>query len=129
MKHIFLSMLILCASLFMGCSSKQAGSNNADNSSKLNLKAGDSFIIRLESNPTTGYSWSLAEPLSEILQKVSNVYEPYKTDRNVVGSGGTEVWTFKAVSKGNVTLIFQYARAWEKDVPPIKKEIYQITVE
>lgn len=128
MKTKILTSLFLCALLFTGCGNKQSNSNYPADSGVLSKKVGDTIVIRLESNPTTGYSWSLAEIPSDIIQKVSNIYEPLKTSGNIVGSGGTEIWTFKAISKGNTTLTFQYARPWEKDVPPIKTETYQITV-
>ena len=41
---------------------------------------------------------------------------------------GIEEWTFKAVAKGNVAITLEYIRPWEKDVPPIKKSVYQVTV-
>ena len=129
MKTKSLPALILCGFLFTGCGNKQANLDYSTYSGVLTIKVGDTFIIRLESNPTTGYSWNLPEIPSEIVQKISNVYEPEKTNGNIVGSGGTEIWTFKAISKGNITLTFQYARPWEKDIPPIKTETYQITVE
>lgn len=126
MKADVLSALILCAFLFAGCGNKQASSNNSADSGA--IKVGDTFTIRLEANHTTGYSWSLADNKSDIVEKVSDVYEPYETAGNVVGSGGTEIWTFKAVAKGQATLNFQYTRPWEKGIPPVKAETYTIIV-
>jgi inhibitor of cysteine peptidase len=120
--------LILCVFLSIGCANKPASSNDSVDSNIITAKSGDIFNITLESNPTTGYSWSIEEPFPEILQKVSNEYKPYNTSGNIVGSGGTEIWTFKGIAKGNTTLTFQYSRPWEKDVPPIKKELYNISV-
>lgn len=120
--------LMLCVFLSIGCANKPAISNYFADSNFITAKSGEIFSITLESNPTTGYSWSIEEPLPEILQKVSNEYKPDDTYGDIVGSGGHEIWTFKAISKGNTTLTFQYSRHWEKDVPPIKKETYQITV-
>ena len=119
---------ILCALLFAGCGNKQASSNNTDDSGGLTTKVGDTFVIRLEANHTTGYSWSLVDSTPGIVQKVSDVYEPYNTTGNIVGSGGTEIWTFKAIAKGTVTLTFDYVRPWETNVAPIKEQIYVVTV-
>ncbi len=120
--------LILCVFLSIGCANKPASSNYSADSDIITAKSGENFSITMESNPTTGYSWSIEEPLPEILQKVSNEYKPYNTSGNIVGSGGHEIWTFKAIAKGNTALTFQYSRPWEKDVPPIKKETYKINV-
>jgi len=115
--------LMLCVFLSIGCANKHYSAD----SDIITLKSGEIFTIALESNPTTGYSWSIEEPLPEILQKVSNEYKPYNTSGNIVGSGGTEIWIFKAIAKGNAAITFQYSRPWEKDVPPIKKELYNIS--
>ncbi len=123
-------MTLLCGLLFTGCNSKQSGSENiSEDSNNRRVKIGETFVIRLESNPTTGYSWSLAGFDANVVEKVSNVYEPKKTAANIVGSGGNEIWTFKAIAKGETKLTFQYVRPWEKDVPPIQEETYQIKVE
>ena len=130
MKKFFLTLLLLFAVILTGCHNQQAASMKVvDNSGTIEVKAGETFVIKLESNPTTGYSWSLAEYDSKVTKQESNVYEPTKTAANVVGSGGTEVWAFKAITKGETKLTFQYTRPWEKDVPPINKETYKITVE
>jgi inhibitor of cysteine peptidase len=122
-------MALLCCLLFMGCKNELSNSSNiSESSGSLKLKVGDTFVIKLESNPTTGYSWSLAESDSKVVKQVSSVYEPEKTAPNIVGSGGTEVWTFKAFAKGETKLTFNYARPWEKGIPPIKEEIYTIIV-
>lgn len=77
----------------------------------ITAKVGESFVIELEANPTTGYTWSITGPLSPAIEKVSNVYVPAKTDPNVVGSGGMEKWTFKAVSAGDATIQMEYLQA------------------
>ena len=128
MKISSLTILTLCTLLFFGCNSKIVDQSDSIEPGNITIKSGDTFEIKLESNPTTGYSWRLAESPSGTIQNISNVYEPRKTSGNIVGSGGTEIWTFKAVSKGNIILNFEYARPWEKDIKPIKKETYQITV-
>jgi inhibitor of cysteine peptidase len=126
-KSLFFS--IICISIFFGCSDEQINSNiAADISGTYTTKVGDSFIINLESNPTTGYSWRTAEFEHGIVELVNNEYKPQNNTGNIVGSGGIEVWTFKAVKKGKITIIFEYVRPWEKDIPPIKQETYLITV-
>lgn len=78
----------------------------------ITAKVGETFIIELESNPTTGYQWSITGPLSPALQKVSSQYVPSKTtSSNVVGSGGVEKWTFKAVGTGDAVIQMEYLQA------------------
>ena len=75
------------------------------------------FVIKLKSNPTTGYSWFLRDYDSKIVEPVSHVYEA-PTDKKLMGAPGYELWTFKIKSAGFVvpqrtTLRFMYARPWE----------------
>jgi inhibitor of cysteine peptidase len=44
------------------------------------------------------------------------------------GAGGTELWTFKAVGAGKTTIALNYARPWEKDIPPAKSETFTVDV-
>ncbi len=129
MKKIFLSSTLLFAVILIGCHTEQAALvKDGENSSAINVKAGDTFVIKLESNPTTGYSWRLAELKPGIVEKVSNDYVQTKTEGRIVGSGGIEDWTFKAVAKGKVIITLEYARPWEKDVLPVKRAVYQVIV-
>jgi len=129
MKKIFLASLVLLTGILIGCRNQQTSSEKVtDNSGTIETKIGETFIIKLESNVTTGYSWRLVEPLPKIVEKVSNVYKPAQTQEKIVGAGGIDEWTFKAVAKGKVTIAFEYVRPWEKDVPPVKKVGYQVIV-
>ena len=129
MKRFIVPILILSLSVVIGCNNEKTNLNaTASASGGIETKVGANFVIRLESNPTTGYSWRTAEFASGIVELVSNEYKPQNNSGNIVGSGGTEIWTFKAVGKGKINITFEYVRPWEKDVPPIKKETYLITV-
>lgn len=93
----------------------------------LRARAGEQFTLTLESTPTTGYSWQLAEPLNErIVQLVGSDYTPARTDR--VGAGGAETWTFLAVNKGSAKIALKYARPWEKDKPPVEEKSFLVKV-
>lgn len=114
--------IFLILSLFSGCGGGQADLSDADNGATISLKAGESVSISLESNPTTGYSWQVVAIDESLLEMVG---EPeYQSDRKggplIVGAGGTERFTFKALSPGEATLTLGYARPWEADVPPIE---------
>jgi inhibitor of cysteine peptidase len=129
MKKTITSLLILSVLFHAGCHNRQTESSYAaGQSGTIEINVGDKFIIRLESNPTTGYSWSLLESSSGIVEKVSTVFEPHEREGRLLGSGGTEVWTLKAVAKGRVTLTFDYVRPWEAGGQPIKEETYTVLV-
>jgi len=95
--------------------------------STIESNVGDTFTIPLEANHTTGYSWRLAQtPDPAILKQAGEKYE--EDNSGGVGAGGVETWTFQAMAKGTVTLVFEYARPFEKNVPPAKTSKFKITI-
>ena len=93
----------------------------------LNVDLNKTFSISLKSNPTTGYGWQLSKPMDQtVVQCVTNIYEA--PDSKLMGAGGHEVWTFKAVGQGKVVISMQYVRPWEKDKPPVKTQVFNVVV-
>ena len=45
-----------------------------------------------------------------------------------VGGPGTEVWTFKALKSGKITIEFKYVRPWEKDRAPATPQSFLVVV-
>jgi len=92
----------------------------------ITINKGDEFILVLDSNKTTGFGWQLAKPLNRnMLNLVQADYMPNKTD--LVGAGGKEEWTFRAVNSGKATISFKYVRPWEK-VKPAKEKTFTIII-
>jgi inhibitor of cysteine peptidase len=87
---------------------------------------GEDFVIPLDSNPTTGYSWELASSLPKWLELIGSEYVPTPTEPGIVGSGGVEEWTFRANTEGTTTITFEYRRPWEKDQPPAERKTFVI---
>ena len=89
------------------------------------VKVDKEFQVVLKSNPTTGYSW-MPKFDSRYIQLVNLRYVPYKTAPNIVGSGGVQIFTFKAIKRGFSRITLEYQRPWAETVPPIKVETYNI---
>lgn len=75
-----------------------------------------SFTLKLESNPTTGYSWFLHEYDDDLIQPVSHQFE--QGEKKLMGAPGYEIWKFKVRKEAFVvpqqtTIRFLYARPWE----------------
>ncbi len=122
-------VIIILAIFFVSCANlsfaKDAKSKNYDNA--IRVKAGKEFVITLNSNLTTGYQWQLTKAVNkEYLILVGLQYIAKKT--RVVGSGGKEEWTFKAVKPGVTSVSFQYVRPWEKKVPPAKTKKFSVII-
>lgn len=93
----------------------------------LEVASGEQLTITLDANPTTGFQWQLAAPLDEkVLTLVGTAYQ--RADPARIGTGGTDVWTFKAVGKGNAAIVLEYRRPWEKDMPAAERKTYSVVV-
>ena len=72
------------------------------------------FIIKLKSNPSTGYSWFLREHDDALVQPIKHQFEK-NPQASLMGAPGYEIWTFKIKPQGfavpqQSTLRFVYAR-------------------
>lgn len=94
---------------------------------QIEVAAGREFKVTLASNATTGYHWELAAPLDEAIVKlVNSEYQAPKT--GLIGSGGHEIWTFRAVARGQTVIKLKYVRPWEKEAAPAETATYKVTV-
>lgn len=92
-----------------------------DNGKELLIDAGDLLVFRLPSNRSTGYSWSVATSKRSLLgQEGKASYELPTSAKGRFGAGGEEVWKFRALGAGSLTITFSYARPWEQAVPPVR---------
>lgn len=73
---------------------------------------GDELVLRLDSNATTGYQWSVSDA-SDNFSCDDGTYMPDRNDKNLVGSGGITQFHITALKTGKGTLTFQYKRSWE----------------
>ena len=99
-----------------------------DNGKTLKVKVGDVIRVKLKSNRTTGYSWSLTGKTDAKVLKSGEV--EYKVDEHpagMVGVGGNDFCTFTALAPGKTDISLGYARPWEKDKEPA--QAFKLTVE
>lgn len=80
-----------------------------DNVTTLELSKGAIFTIRLDENPTTGYSWNASTSTG---LKVLN--STYVGGGNMLGAGGVHEWTIEASGSGAQSFNATYERPWEK---------------
>lgn len=128
MRTTVLMALLLALALFSGCGSRDHLVTASDNGSEIRLKTGETMVIRLESNPTTGYSWQVLEIDNSVLEQDGD--SEFKTapgNEGSVGAGGEETIRFKALGPGKITLTLGYMRPWE-DLPPLQTFSIQVVV-
>jgi inhibitor of cysteine peptidase len=91
------------------------------------VKHGETFDIALESNPTTGYSWNLLEPINaDKLHISASNYTPDKG--SLIGAGGKRIITFQTKKRGFATIKLGYLRVWEKGIKPLKERSFRIMI-
>lgn len=79
-------------------------------------KSQPKFIITLESNRTTGYSWSLKDYDNKLIRLINHGY--LKPNSNLIGAPGHDQWVFQGnpeffTNAKPIVLTLNYARSWE----------------
>jgi len=137
MKSKFILMIIISATLLtlLACGSsstpKQVSVDSSYSGKEVEIAADGLLTVTLESNQTTGFQWELTSISDQaVLEKVDQKYMAPEATQNgapLVGAPGEEVWTFKALQKGESTISMGYSRPWES-VPPAKTFTLTVTV-
>ena len=120
MKKGSLTLIALAGILALSGVLSACGSVNA--SQEINVAVDGSFSLKLDSNPSTGYSWQ-AEYDESHLELTNRNFVPSST---AVGAGGVEEITFKALKTGETTLTMTYKRVWE--ATSLKSQVYLVKI-
>jgi inhibitor of cysteine peptidase len=124
-------LLVAIAVLAAACD--DASSANAhtvtltsDRKTEVVLKTGDTLVISLASNPSTGYSWEATSSDPDVVSpKGSTNVRPKNAPP---GAGGRQNLSFLAVKAGTATLTLVYDRPFAKGSPGNKTVVYTVTV-
>ena len=87
-----------------------------DNGRQVEIYPGQTLVITLDSNPTTGFIWEVAETNPLILSQRGEA-EFIAPESNLVGAGGREVFRFECLEAGRSPLELIYHRPWESEEP------------
>lgn len=87
----------------------------------LSLQVGQQFILRLPSNPTTGFRWLLRDAAPQVLQSLGPEVYSNPEDAGLVGSAGVSTWRFQVAKAGEGQLALTYERPWEVGVVPAQR--------
>jgi len=80
------------------------------------MKVGDTLEVTLESNASTGYTWSQEGQFDmTVLEAARNTSQGPESP--VPGAPGTQTYRFKALAPGSTGVILTYARPFENKKP------------
>ncbi|MFZ0004845.1 MAG: protease inhibitor I42 family protein [Methanoregula sp.] len=135
-------VLILAAIVLAGCTENTSSSkaeptipastvtrvqtlfaNSTSNGTTLTVPPSGRVIVRLNENPTTGFSWNAT--VSKGLSIVSDSF--YPPNSTIIGAGGYHEWTLVPESAGTYTFNAVYIRPWEGQSPT--SETFSLIIE
>ena len=104
---------MILALLFVGCATASPREFTSSDQT-IGVQVGEQFVIILDSNPTTGYSWE-ANFDQGLLKLAKRVYEIEDKPEGMVGVGGKQHFIFEALKKGDTQVKLTYKRSWEQE--------------
>jgi inhibitor of cysteine peptidase len=127
-----LALAALGATLLVACGGS-GGGGDADSGSTIRLApqaggsttvavdVGDTVILTLEANATTGYEWTFTA--GDTFTIVKSEYVPDANPDQLAGKGGSQVVTLKVTKVGSSDLTGTYARSWETPSPGAQPDV------
>ena len=116
-RLILVCIMTVMSLCLLACSSGAPSEVSVDesyNGKEVEIAVDGSLTVTLESNATTGFQWDEASKIGDqtVLKQVEHQFiAPEST--GMVGAPGKEVWTFRALKKGNSTISMEYSQPWE----------------
>lgn len=99
----------------------------SDPTQLVTAKAGERFRLVLPANESTGYHWEIIPELDpNIVEFVNREYLPEQPI--LAGSGGVDVWSFRAVNAGDTAITLGYFPPGS-DANPDETVIFSIHIE
>jgi predicted secreted protein len=126
MRSFFLVSCLAALGL-AACSSDSLVLGEAESGSEVLIEGGEQFEVRLDSNPSTGYSWAIGGEagLTSVALR-SRSHEAAETE--LVGAFGVDVFLFEAVSGAEI-LRLEYIRPFDQPVVPERTVEYIVRVD
>ena len=84
------------------------------------LRTGQTLILTLPSNPTTGYRWAIRDAAPALLHSLGPEVYSNPEDAGLVGAAGQSVWRFQAQNAGDGHLLLVSQQPWAPEVKPVQ---------
>jgi len=92
------------------------------NGGVVTARVGDSVVLKLEENPTTGFRWEIASVDSQVLALTQDEVQPASLG---IGGGGLRVFHFMTKKPGTAELELRLVRSWESGAP---KSVFRVRI-
>lgn len=115
MKKNYLFLFLITLILTSCTTNKHLVIIDKDNNQEFILPKDEVFEISLNSNPTTGYQWTIEKIDSSYLYQLGE--SEYFSESTLMGGGGIETYKFKTLKEGETELLLLYRRSWEDEIP------------
>ena len=93
------------------------------------LQRGQTLVVTLEANVTTGYRWEAVNGFSPTLVSLGTPDYTARTSPPDIGAPGDMTFRFRGDAPGTTTLELAYRRPFEPNVAPAKTIRYDVTVQ
>jgi len=127
MNRRFLAVGLAVMLLGGGCGDDDKGDTirlePGEETTRVTIDSGQVLEVRLEGNPTTGYTWEIAE-----VGVVELVDRSHRSTGDAEGSPGVTTLVFEPTTAGTGDLVLIYHRSWEEDIEPLETRTITITV-
>jgi inhibitor of cysteine peptidase len=102
--------------------------SESDASMPIVLARGQTLVVVLEANVTTGYRWEAVQGYAPTLVALGTPDYTARTTSPAIGGPGDMTFRFRGDAPGKATLEFVYRRPFEPNVAPAKMLRYDVTV-
>lgn len=113
MKKLLLTILFIFT--LVGCTKKEELKNTYD--------------IELDSNPSTGYTWSYSISEEGIIKFIKDEFISPNNSEDLVGAPGIQKYQIAGVKEGEVEITFTYRRQWETESSDDIGYIYKFKID
>ncbi|HCS44953.1 MAG TPA: peptidase inhibitor I42 [Pseudomonas sp.] len=112
----------LALALLAACTTQPAKNVTVEKQSACPAKLhnGQTLILSLPSNPTTGYRWAIQDSAGGVLRALSPEVYSNPQDAGVVGAAGISTWRFLAFANGTGRLRLTSQQPWAPEVLPVE---------
>jgi inhibitor of cysteine peptidase len=93
--------------------------NERDEGTTVDVVDGDTIVVRLEENPTTGFRWAIDAITGACVSPAGDDFEP--AEGSNLGGGGRRTLTFTARQPGSSRIELKRWRDWEGDASIVQR--------